>query len=375
MLKYYQFCDINNLKEGGVSVKKLCLILSCCIILSISAVTTSCSFPKMTSEKVRLEYKLNEDKTSYRVTGSNIAYKTLEDNWEMVDVVIPSEYKGLPVTEISVLAFRSSDILRSVTIPESIERIVAGAFFDCNKLESVNIPKSVNYIAGAPFESCNSLREIIVDPQNEYYCSIDGNLFSKDKSELVCYTPGKAQTEFIIPEGVSVVHKSAFSHCEFLKSIVLSATVTEFPHDAIMFCNSLQGISIDENNPTYRAIDGNLYSKDGKTFLKFCVSDEKIDLVIPDGVTSISAFAAYYCDDLTSVVIPETVNFIGESAFSQCTSLSEAVFENASGWRVIPQGGKFQSTKNLDKTELCVPTIAAEYLSQAYYSWEWHCEN
>ena len=142
-----------------------------------------------------------------------------------------------------------------------------------------------------------------------------------------------------------------------------------------MFCNSLQGISIDENNPTYRAIDGNLYSKDGKTFLKLCVSDKKIDLVIPDGVTSISAFAAYYCDDLTSVVIPETVNFIGGSAFSQCTSLSEAVFENTSGWCVIPQGGKFQSTKNLDKTELCVPTIAAEYLSQTYYSWEWHCEN
>ena len=50
-------------------------------------------------------------------------------------------------------------------------------------------------------------------------------------------------------------------------------------------------------------------------------------------------------------------------------------FENTSGWCVIPQGGKFQSTKNLDKTELCVPTIAAEYLSQTYYSWEWHCEN
>ncbi len=39
------------------------------------------------------------------------------------------------------------------------------------------------------------------------------------------------------------------------------------------------------------------------------------DVVIPEGVTSIGAWAFKYCSSLASVVIPEGVTSIGDEAF------------------------------------------------------------
>ena len=46
------------------------------------------------------------------------------------------------------------------------------------------------------------------------------------------------------------------------------------------------------------------------------------DLVIPDSVTSIGAYAFKGCTGLTSVTIPESVTSIGGAAFEGCTGLS-----------------------------------------------------
>ena len=46
------------------------------------------------------------------------------------------------------------------------------------------------------------------------------------------------------------------------------------------------------------------------------------DVVIPEGMTSIGAFAFFNCSNLTSVTIPESVTSIGDSAFYSCSSLT-----------------------------------------------------
>jgi len=47
------------------------------------------------------------------------------------------------------------------------------------------------------------------------------------------------------------------------------------------------------------------------------------DLVIPDGVTGIGAYAFYNCDCLRSVSIPDSVETIGNYAFSYCANITE----------------------------------------------------
>ena len=60
--------------------------------------------------------------------------------------------------------------------------------FNCDeKIQVINIGKSVTSIDNKTFYSCYALREIRVDPDNPNYCDVDGVLFNKDKTELICY--------------------------------------------------------------------------------------------------------------------------------------------------------------------------------------------
>ena len=372
-------------------MKKISLIFVLIVVLA----TSSCSIRKLGSDNVHFQYFWWEDDNSYYIIETNVEGKTLEDNWERIDVVIPTEYNGKPVTEIGWDSFRQCQILRSVTIPEGITGIHSYTFFDCNNLESVHLPKSMKNFWGGCFASCNSLKAVTVDPDNPWFCSVDGVVYTKDQKELVFYPPGKDDEEFVIPEGCSVIDRYAFADCENLKRIIVPSTVTDISYESILLCKGLVGVFVDERNATFSSIDGNLYSKDGEKFLRLCVSVENINLTLPDGVVEIADGAAYGCDNLftiklpesltsigkssfsncenlTNITIPENVTFIESGAFSSCEQLSEVVFEQTSGWRVEPQGGKFVSATKLNKEKLDSSATASEYLSEKYYSWEWH---
>ena len=330
-------------------MKKLRLLLCFVIILGTVLCDSACSLHKLRSDNVHFRYFWWKDDDAYYIIETNVGGKTLEDNWEMIDITIPTEHDGYPVTVIGWDSVRGCQILRSVTIPEGITGIHSFTFFDCNNLESVHLPKSMKNFWGGCFASCNSLKEVTVDPDNPWFCSIDGVVYTKDQKELVFYPPGKAEAEFVIPEGCSIIGRYAFAYCENLKRIVVTNTVNDISYESILFCKGLEGIVIDEDNKTFSSIDGNLYSKDGKKFLRLCVSTDNTILTIPEGVieiadnaanncqyltdinlpkslTSIGEFSFRDCDNLTNITIPENVAYIGNSAFSGCDNLSNAVF-------------------------------------------------
>lgn len=60
--------------------------------------------------------------------------------------------------------------------------------FNCDeKIRRIEIGPGVTDIDDKAFYSCYALREIRVDPENPNYCDIDGVLFNKDKTVLMCY--------------------------------------------------------------------------------------------------------------------------------------------------------------------------------------------
>lgn len=99
-----------------------------------------------------LEYTLNDDGGSYSVTGIG----TCEDT----DIVIPTTYKGLPVTIIDDSAFKNNDNLTSVTIGNSVTSIGESAFSSCDGLASITIPNSVTHIDFHALYRCLGLTEI-----------------------------------------------------------------------------------------------------------------------------------------------------------------------------------------------------------------------
>ena len=226
------------------------------------------------------EVVLRESEIDKNFTIENGVLKKLI-NTNITDIVIPSN-----VTSIGNEAFKKCDNLTSITIPNSVTSIGDHAFYHCDSLTNITIPSSVTSIGDSAFYHCDNL------------------------------------TSITIPSSVTSIGSTAFAHCKSLTSITIPSSVTSIGNVAFSSCNSLTSIIVDANNETYKSIDGNLYTKDGKTLIQYAIGKKDTSFIIPDGVTSIGSYAFYDCDSLTNITIPSSVTSIGWYAFYHCDNLT-----------------------------------------------------
>jgi hypothetical protein len=128
-------------------------------------------------------------------------YKT-ESNWENNVLYIDD-----------CLIKATSNLSGKYFIKEGTRVIGDDAFSEYGSFTSITIPESVTSIGAFAFSGCRSLTSIDVAPNNENYTSIDGVLFSKDKTILIQYPKGKDATSYTILEGVTEIGEGAFFDC------------------------------------------------------------------------------------------------------------------------------------------------------------------
>ncbi|MBO4217617.1 MAG: leucine-rich repeat protein [Clostridia bacterium] len=241
-----------------------------------------------------LEYVSNGDGTC-SVSGIGTCTETVLN-------IPPVSPAGDVVTKIGEGAFYIAG-LTGVTIPSTVEEIDSYAFAYCG-LTSVFIPANVATVrSGSSFYKCGSLTEITVDEENPVYTSVDGVVYTKDMTELVCYPAGKTETSFTVPDSVLRIKSfEAFCGNEHLTNVVLPASVTEI-RVAFYECTGLTSVAI------------------------------------PEGNTRIWHSTFYNCTDLASVAIPASVTEIGERAFFGCGSLTTVYYYGtAEQWAAITVG-------------------------------------
>ena len=276
-----------------------------------------------------LEYSVLDDGT-VEITDYNGSAKTVD---------IPEKINGKSVTSIGDCAFRYCTSLKSITIPNSVMEIGSSAFSGCSSLTSITIPNSVTNIGDSTFWGCSSLTAIYVAVDNKNYTSVNGVLFNKDKTALICYPAGKTDKSYNITNSVTSIGDYAFNGCSSLTSVTIPNSVTEIGGSAFVGCASLKSITMP-----------NSVTSIGDMVFYKCSSLTSI--TIPDSVTSIGSSAFSDCSKLRSITIPNSVTSIGAWAFNGCTGLTaiNVAMENQN--YVSPDGVLY----NKDKTTIiCYP--------------------
>lgn len=241
-----------------------------------------------------LNYKLSDDGKYYIVTGKGTTTES--------EIIIPIEYNKLPVKEIGEYAFYNCRSLTSIEIPNSVITIGRAAFYGCTSLTSIQIP-----FVGSTLEG----------KSNAFFGYIFGATTYLDHSSCV----PKSLKKVIITGGKSIGN-SAFYECTSIESIEIPRSVTTIRMYAFAKCKNLTSINVNKSNKYYKSIDGNLYTKDGRTLIQYSIGKNEKTFVIRDSVTSIGKVAFYECTSLESIEIPDSVRMIEDGAFLHCINLT-----------------------------------------------------
>ena len=142
------------------------------------------------------------------------------------------------VKTIGNLCFKECTSLVNITIPNSVSRIGAGAFVDCEKLTKVSIGSGLNdfddqYADGFPFSRCKALESITVNSSNNDYCSVNGIMYNKAKTEIVIYPQSKKDTTYTVPSTIKTLYTSSINNNPYLKTITIPASVKDIYDHAV----------------------------------------------------------------------------------------------------------------------------------------------
>lgn len=250
---------------------KICTFVLCCTTIFLLVFQFGCD------KYGEAKYCISEDESYYYVVGAK------DKNNSKIEIC--SEIDGLPVKYIDDYAFRNCDNLIDVRIQEGVKSIGFGAFQGCTGLKNINVPSSLETIDVKAFSGCSSLETIALDESNvtEIKESAFENCTALNSVALPQSLTKISYGMFCGCEKLSTVtfplvdfsiEEKAFWLCGFEK-IVIGKNVVEIKSSAFSRNYNLTEFIVDDENEYYKAIDGNLYSKDGKTFMFYAMGKSK----------------------------------------------------------------------------------------------------
>lgn len=256
-------------------------------------------------------------------------------------------------TSIGRTAFADCIELASVSIPDTVESIGEYAFKNCYALKRITIPGSVSIMAANVFENCSNLNSIgpvggSYDIQYGWTEEIPANAFTAIGANITSVVISNSikrigdsaffltditdvhipngvisigdyafastkLTQISIPESVTTIGNRAFSGCDNLKSITLPPNITNIDSSIIYGTEYYDNDSNWDQDVLYignylirakTSVSGNYYIRPETS----CIADGAFDT------------GSIYYNNLTSIVMPSSMMYIGRNAFRGCRS-------------------------------------------------------
>ena len=245
------------------------------------------------------------------------------------EVIVPSTYNGKNVIAVGQYGITglleqgvihpglmNNTTIEKVVLPEGIQELASFSFNGCTNLREIHIPKTCTKFGKKVFNGCNNFTIHAEFIGTTPLC----NLFIESIMESTTYYYPYG-LKVVIPNNVSTLCYNSFENCIGLTSIYIGENLTNIGYSEISG-EYLDNIIVDENNQHYKSIDGNLYSKDGKTLIRYAIGNRRSTFIIDESVTNIAKYAFKNCYWLQSVTIGNNVVNIGNEAFYSCEQLA-----------------------------------------------------
>lgn len=261
------------------------------------------------------------------IDGVHFTYTTLinkvilEDCLSDVPVLkIPEEINGYKVVQLNGNFAQNKNYLKEVYIPDSVTAIGKNAFYACKELKRVKLSNNLKVIPERFCKLCTGLKEITI-PDN--VTDIYDGAFS------LCYS----LLNIKMSENIRTIRLGAFDCCN-IKHFHLGPKFNTVPAFFLKNNSKLQSITVDENNPYFRDINGILFSKDASELVLY-----------PYGLLD------------RTYIIPRTVKTIGPDAMVNPYLETVKIYNNLKNIEV----GNFPYAKDLGNTTfICSEGSCAE---------------
>ena len=286
---------------------------------------------------------LKKVKLSNNLTA--ISSKLFAYCYNLEDVIIPDSVKTLEefsfgctnitkidipgsISKIEDYAFEKCPNLNEVNIENGVTVIGKKAFFECPNLVNVYLPSSLNTIDDYAFYNCKSLNSVTIP---NCVTTIGSKAFYECSSIK----------ELCLSEVLSSIGDEAFYKCKSLESVTIPNSITKWGKSTFAYCTNLKSVNFNEG---LKSIGINAFEYSNLTSVVIPNSVEIIEsdafscchnlynVKLPMGLVKINNDTFSYCQNLHSINIPYTVNYIGNRAFESCKNLSDLV---------IPKGVKY----------------------------------